>query len=163
MRSALQAVALAFATTFTLGSVADAATVASVDVPLRHFGGIIYEIQQAGRYTLDFSGTGSIEGLPDYLGFAGYVLAEVTGLEELLELLDDGVTFTAINGLSFDLGFFEAGTDFAAGIATLGGDATMSLVRIDDEPAPVPLPASLPLLAAAVGITGLAARRRIGA
>lgn len=66
---------------------------------------------------------------------------------------------SAFNGTSVNLGFLEAGVDFAAGLLS-AGDATMSLTRIDDQPAPIPLPATLPLLAAALGAAGLVARRR---
>lgn len=158
MKMALQAAALAFSATFGISSAVDAATVASVDVSLLEFDGIIYEVEQAGLYTLDFSGVGLL-GVPNYLGFAAYIFAEVDGgLGELLETLGGGITFSAFNGTSIDLGFLEVGVDFAAGLLS-AGNATMSLNRID-VPAPIPLPASLPLLAAAVGAAGLAARRR---
>lgn len=165
MKTVLQAIALAFFTTFGLGATADAATVRSVEIPFLNFGGIIYEIEQSGTYTLNFSGTGEIADFPDYLGFGGYVFAEMNGgLGELLVRLGtgDGVfDFSATSGASISLGFLAAGVDFAAGLLS-AGNSTMSLVRIDDQPAPVPLPATLPLLAAAMGAAGLAARRRHG-
>lgn len=160
MKTGIQAAALALFATLGAGTVADAATVSSVDVPAFQFGGIIYEIDQAGTYTLDFSGTGVLPGFPDYLGFAAYVFAEVEGgLDNLLASLAGGIDVSAFNGTSVNLGFLAAGVDFAAGIVSVGS-TTMSLNRIDDVPAPIPLPASLPLLAAAIGATGLVARRR---
>ncbi|WP_347138177.1 hypothetical protein [Paracoccus sp. SSK6] len=160
MKAALQATAMAFLTTLGMGSVSEAATVRSVDLSFLEFGGIIYEIEQAGNYTLDFSGMGLIPGAPNYLGFAAYIFAEVDGgLDELEETLEAGIDVSAFNGTSINLGFLNAGIDFAAGLLS-AGNARMSLVRIDDQPAPVPLPATLPLLAAAIGAPGLAARRR---
>lgn len=152
----------AFAAIAALGSAcgAQAATVASVDVSFFEFGGIIHEIEQDGYYALDFSGLGLFPGFPAYLGFAAYVFAEVEGgLDDLPEALAGGTGISAFDGTSVGLGFLEAGADFAAGILSLG-NATMSLVRIDDTPAPIPLPATLPLLAVAAGAAGLAARRR---
>lgn len=162
MTSALKAATLSLVVALGAGSAACAATVASVDVPWGQFDGIIHEVAEAGDYTLDFSGTGIFPGAPGYLGTAAYIFAEVEGgLDDLLASLGGGVTFVAMNGTSISLGFLAAGTDFAAGILTLGGNATMSLTRIDDtQPAPVPLPATLPLLAFAVGGAGLAAHRR---
>lgn len=153
----LKSAILALVAAVGIATGAQAATVASVDVPVLHFDGIIHEVEQAGYYTLDFSGEGQL-GVPTYLGFAGYVFAEITGgLGELLEVLGDG--FSVSTGTSISLGYLTAGTDFAAGLLS-AGDATMSLVRIDDDPAPVPLPATLPLLAAAMGVVGLTAQRR---
>lgn len=160
VKTVLQAAALAFFATLGAGTAADAATVASVDVPIFQFGGIIYEIEQAGTYTLDFSGTGGLPGFPDYLGFAAYIFAEVDGgLGNLLASLAGGIEVSASNGTSVNLGFLAAGVDFAAGIVSVGA-STMSLNRIDDVPAPIPLPATLPLLAAAIGAAGLVSRRR---
>lgn len=159
MTPVLKAAAFAILTTFATGSVSTAATVASVDVPIFSFGGIIHEIAQAGHYTLDFTGAGLIPTNPSYLGFGGYVFAEVPGgLNQLADLLDDGVLFSIFDGTSIDLGFLAAGVDFAAGLLS-AGNTTMVLTRIDDDPAPVPLPASLPLLLAALGATGVMVRR----
>lgn len=154
----LRSAILALATTIAIATGAQAATVASVNVPVLTFNGIIHEIDQAGYYTLDFSGEGQL-GVPTYLGFAGYVFDEINGgLLELLKVLGDG--FSVVKGTSISLGYLTVGTDFAAGLLS-AGSTTMSLVRIDDPvPAPVPLPATLPLLAAAMGAVGLAARRR---
>lgn len=152
-----------------MGTVADAATVISVDVPWSDIigggpiyrGGIFYESKQAGHSRLDFSGTGRIEGLPGYLGTAAYLFAEFAGgLDEFFDTVTTDMAFIATDGLSFDLGYLAAGVDFAAAIITLGGDATLTLSRDDDQPAPIPLPATLPLLAAALGAAGLVARRR---
>lgn len=160
MKTAFQAAALALFATLGAGTAADAATVASADVGFLQFGGIIHEIEQAGTYTLDFSGTGGVSMFPDYLGFAAYVFAEVDGgLDGLIDSLDGGIQFPAFNGTSIDLGFLAAGIDFAAGIASVG-QVRMSLNRVDDVPAPIPLPATLPLLAAAIGVAGLIGRRR---
>jgi hypothetical protein len=168
MKMALQAAALAFSATFGISSAVDAATIVSVDVPWSDIingeeisiDGIIYEIEQAGNYRLDFSGIGRFPNNPDFLGTAGYILAEVEDLQELFNILDDDDTFLVFDGISVNIGFLAAGVDFAALVAATGGDTTMSLVRLDDQPAPVPLPATLPLLAAAIGATGLTARRR---
>ncbi|TBN40419.1 hypothetical protein EYE42_08460 [Paracoccus subflavus] len=162
MRTIIQAATVALFATLGAGTSASAATVASVDVPFLQFGGIIYEIEQAGSYTLDFSGTGSIQGFPEYLGFAAYIYAEVDGgLDELIETLAGGIGLSAFDGTSVDLGFLASGVDFAAGLASLG-NVRMSLNRVDDAPAPIPLPATLPLLAAAIGAAGLVGRRRNG-
>ncbi len=159
MNTALKSAALALVAVLGISAGAQAATVASVDVPLGRFDGLFHEITQPGEYTLDFSGTGIIPGAPDYLGGAGYVFAEVSSLVELLAALGNVDLITIRDGLSVSLGFLDAGVDFAAGIVTLGGRTTMSL-NLVDAPAPIPLPASLPLLAGAVGAMGLAARRR---
>lgn len=160
VRTVIQAAALALFATLGAGTAASAATVSSVDVPVFQFGGIIYEIEQAGTYTLDFSGTGALPGFPDYLGFAAYIFAEIDGgIDNLLASLGAGIEVSAFDGTSVNLGFLAAGVDFAAGIVSVG-DTTMSLNRIDDVPAPIPLPATLPLLAAAIGATGLVSRRR---
>lgn len=160
MTTALKAAAFSLFAVFGSGAV-EAATVASADVPWGGFGGFIHEIAEAGDYTLDFSGNGIFPGAPNYLGTAAYIFAEVEGgLANLLASLDGGIAFVVLNGTSVDLGYLTAGTDFAAGILTLGGNATMRLTRVDNQPAPVPLPATLPLLAAAAGAVGLVARRR---
>lgn len=160
VKTALQAAALALFAALGTGTAANAATVATVDVPFLQFGGIIYEIDQAGTYTLDFSGTGGLPGFPDYLGFAAYIFAEVDGgLGNLLNTLSGGIEVSAFDGTSVNLGFLAAGVDFAAGIVSVG-QTTLSLNRIDDVPAPIPLPATLPLLAAAIGAAGLVGRRR---
>lgn len=162
VRTMIRAATVALFATLGAGTSASAATVASVDVPFLQFGGIIHEIEQAGTYTLDFSGTGAIQGFPDYLGFAAYIFAEVDGgLDKLIETLGGGIPISAFDGTSVDLGFLARGVDFAAGIASLG-DVRMSLNRVDDTPAPIPLPATLPLLAAAIGAAGLVGRRRNG-
>lgn len=159
MNTAVRSAILGMVAALGIGAAAQAATVASVDVPFQRFGGLFHEITQAGEYTLDFSGVGTIEEAPDYLGGAGYVFADVNSLIDLLVALADVELISVRDGLSVSLGFLEAGTDFAAGIVTLGGRTTMSL-NLVDAPAPIPLPASLPLLAAAVGVAGIAGRRR---
>lgn len=162
MTTALKAAALAAVTSLGLGHAAGAATVASVDVPWTKFGAIVHEINQAGDYTLDFSGKGRLWFSPNYLGSAAYVFAEVDGgIGQLVETLGGGVKLTAMKTTSVDLGYLGLGLDFVAGIWALGGDVRMSL-NVEDvpAPAPVPLPATLPLLAAAVGAAGLLARRR---
>ncbi|WP_207100768.1 VPLPA-CTERM sorting domain-containing protein [Paracoccus shandongensis] len=157
MKTTLHAAALGLAALLAAGPAALAATVDSVTVPLLDFGGIIHDVAQAGHYTLDFSGEGLL-GNPDYLGFAGYTFAPVADLDELLQVLGGGVNFSVFDGSSVDLGYLEAGADFAAGVLS-AGNTTMILVRID-QPVPVPLPASLPLLAASLGAAGVVLRRR---
>ena len=160
MTTTLKAAVLATVMSFGISHAADAATVASVDVSWGKFGTITHEIDQAGDYSLDFTGKGKLWFNPNYLGKAAYVFAEVDeGLDDLLDTLGGGITWSAMKNDSVDLGYLGLGVDFIAGIWALGGNVKMSL-NLADAPAPVPLPATLPLLAAAVGAAGLVARRR---
>ena len=162
MTTTLKAALLAAVTSLGISHAADAATVASVDVAWGKAGTLIHEIDQAGDYTLDFTGKGKLWFNPNYLGKAAYVFAEVNdGLDDLLGTLGGGVKWDVMKDSSVDLGYLALGIDFIAGIWALGGPVTMSLnVEDSPAPAPVPLPATLPLLAAAMGAAGLVARRR---
>ena len=160
MNTAMRSAILGMVAALGIGAAAQAVTVASVDVPLGQFDGLFYKTTQAGNYTLDFSWSAPIgEVEPLFLGAVGYVFIELDSLFELLVALADVDPILVQDGQSIPLGFLDAGTDFAAGLVTLGGSTTMSL-NLVDAPAPIPLPASLPLLAAAIGAAGLAGRRR---
>lgn len=159
MNTSLKAAAFLFLTTLGVAPAVEAATVASVDASWLQARGFLYEIETAGNYTLDFSGEGRWPIAPDFLGTAAYAFAEFDGgIDEFFDSVTMGMTFVAFDGLSINLGFLDAGVDFAAAIIALGGDATLSLNRVDD-PAPVPLPGTLPLLAASIG-SALFLRRR---
>lgn len=160
MNTAIRSAILGMVAALGLGAGAQAATVDSVTVPLGELDGLFHEITQPGEYTLDFSWLGTIgEQEPILLGAVGYIYAELDNILDLLEALDDFDPILVADGQSISLGFLDAGVDFAALFVALGGSTTMSL-NLVDAPAPIPLPASLPLLAAAIGVAGVAARRR---
>lgn len=157
MKTLFQAASLAMFVALGSGTQAGAATVAVNELigsPINRDGivvelsGIFFGIQQAGNYTLDFMGMGDPEG---YLGFAS-VLSPA-------DLATDFAGDPVSDGDSFDLGFLAAGVDFSALLLSFS-DVAMSLNRVEDAPAPIPLPATLPLLAAGIVATGLAGRRR---
>ena len=160
MKQTLRAAALAAVTAIGFAGVAGAATVKETDASWFTADAFTYEVETAGNYSLNFSGESRLNS--GRLGTAAYVLAEVDGgLSALLDTIGAGGDFSVYNGTSVSLGFLDVGTDLAAAIWAYGGSLTMSLVLDEDsQPAPVPLPATLPLLAGALGVAGFAARRR---
>lgn len=159
MKQTLRVAALAAATAIGFAGVAGAATVKETDVSWLTIGGFTHEVEEAGNYTLDFTGSGRWGG--DYLGSAAVAFAEVNdGLSEFFASVGANGRFNIEDGTSISLGFLDVGTDLVAAVWALGGTLNMSLNLDDSQPAPVPLPATLPLLAGAIGMAGFAARRR---
>lgn len=159
--------ALAAIVAIGLAAPVDAATVASATASTSGFvlvdtAILLTEVAVSGIYELSYTGTPFVAG--------AYVFTNIG-----FEPGDDIVDVIARAIVTFGGGLFtepdlpdqfhlDAGTDFLAGFGIFGfntyGTLRLSLLETDPPPLPaVPLPATAPLLAGALGLAGAALRR----
>lgn len=115
----------------------------------------------ASAATLKFTGGNIYSGTYDLTDGATYTVTVTGSATAYYTLYTSDLSYAASGsfGSSFDYAYSDP--DISVGyLVAVVGDGKITIVSSDDNTPVVPLPASLPLLAGALGVAGVVARRR---